>query len=338
VSREIDVDAYAAGVLGGRRAVLARAVTLVESTHTTDRAAARRLLRLLAPYTGRAHRIGISGVPGAGKSTFIDALGSLLTARGHRVAVLAVDPSSSRTGGSVLGDRTRMTRLATDPAAFVRPSPTAGALGGLARATGDVIAVVEAAGFDVVLVETVGVGQSEADVADHVDSFLLLAVAGTGDQLQAIKMGVLERVDLIAVNKADGVNEPAARAAARDLSGALRLVRGAAGRAAPDVLTCSARDGTGVEEVWHRLCRHHAGRVAADALPAHRARQRVSHLRTAVQARLLDRLTGDPAVAALVSTVERAVGAAEITADEGADQIVTALYGGGPDPDRLPGS
>ncbi|GAA3310005.1 hypothetical protein GCM10020295_75950 [Streptomyces cinereospinus] len=209
----MDLDSYVEGVLDGRRAVIARAITLVESARPRDRALAQELLTGLLPHGGRARRIGVSGVPGVGKSTFIDAFGTLLTGLGHRVAVLAVDPSSSRTGGSILGDKTRMERLAVDPAAYVRPSPTAGTLGGVAKATREAIVVMEAAGYDVVLVETVGVGQSETAVADMVDSFLLLTLARTGDQLQGIKKGVLELADVIAVNKADGPHERDARAA-----------------------------------------------------------------------------------------------------------------------------
>ena len=210
----VDVDAYAAGVLAGNRTVLGRAITLVESTKPDDEAAAQELLTRLLPHAGRAHRIGITGIPGVGKSTFIDAVGSDLTVGGHRVAVLAVDPSSSRTGGSILGDKTRMSRLSVDPAAFVRPSPTSGTLGGVTRSTRETIIVVEAAGYDVVLVETVGVGQTETAVANMVDCFLLLMLARAGDELQGIKKGVLELADVIAVNKADGLHERDAEQAA----------------------------------------------------------------------------------------------------------------------------
>ena len=239
----IDLDAYVEGVLGGSRAWLARAITLVESRRPDHRAAAQRLLIELTPRAGEARRIGITGVPGVGKSTFIDALGIQLTADGHRVAVLAVDPSSTRTGGSILGDKTRMARLANDPNAFVRPSPTAGTLGGVAKATREAMVVVEAAGYDVVLVETVGVGQSETAVADMVDTFLLLALARSGDQLQGIKKGVLELADVIAVNKADGDYVLAAKSSARELAAALRLLHSGP---VPPVLTCSALEGTGL--------------------------------------------------------------------------------------------
>src|SRR3954468_24070546 len=222
----IDLDTYVKGVLDGRRAIVARAITLVESTRPQHRVLAQELLTELLPHSGRARRIGISGVPGVGKSTFIDALGTMLTGLGHRVAVLAVDPSSSRTGGSILGDKTRMERLATDPAAFIRPSPTAGTLGGVTRATRETMVVVEAAGYDVVLVETVGVGQSETAVAGMVDFFLVLMLAGAGDELQGIKKGILELADMVAVNKSDAGNEKAAERARREYEGALHLMRG----------------------------------------------------------------------------------------------------------------
>lgn len=223
----IDIDTYVKGVRDGSRAYIARAITLVESTRADHRALAQQLLTELLPFSGTARRVGISGVPGVGKSTFIDALGTMLTGLGHRVAVLAVDPSSTRTGGSILGDKTRMERLAVDPAAFVRPSPSSGTLGGVAKATRETMIVMEAAGYDAVLVETVGVGQSETAVANMVDSFLLLSLARTGDQLQGIKKGVLELADVIAVNKADGPHERDARSAARELAGALRLMHSA---------------------------------------------------------------------------------------------------------------
>ena len=234
-------------MLSGSRTALSRAITLVESTRADHRAASRELLIALAPSSGGAIRVGISGVPGVGKSTFVEALGGLLTAAGHRVGVLAVDPSSVRTRGSVLGDKTRMPTLAADPRAYIRPSPTAGTLGGVARATAQTITILEGGGYDVVLVETVGVGQSETTVAGMVDSFLLLGLARSGDQLQGIKKGVLEIADVVAINKADGDRVTEAKAAARDLAGALRLVRGHArlGPAGADLLGTHRRRGAG---------------------------------------------------------------------------------------------
>src|ERR1700710_1412084 len=257
-SRDVNVPALVDGVLAGDRRVMARAITLVESRRGDHREQAQELLVELLPRAGGARRVGISGVPGVGKSTFIDQLGVTLTGAGSKVAVLAVDPSSARSGGSILGDKTRMSRLAVDPHAFIRPSPTAGTLGGVAQATRESMVVVEAAGYDVVLVETVGVGQSEVAVAEMVDSFLFLTLARTGDQLQGIKRGILEIADVIAVNKADGDRELEARSAARELSGALRLVYAGGDAWVPPVLTCSGLEGHEVDTVWQRIADHRA--------------------------------------------------------------------------------
>ena len=233
------VDSLVDGVRAGDRAAVSRAITLMESSHPEHRARARELLASLEAPARPAVRVGISGLPGVGKSTFIETLGRQLTAAGHRVGVLAVDPSSQRTGGSVLGDKTRMPTLSTDPDAYIRASPSAGTLGGVARATSQAILVLEAAAYDVVLVETVGVGQSETTVAGMVDTFVFLTLARTGDQLQGIKRGILELADVIAVNKADGDRTTEAKVAARELSGALRMVQGR--DSAPTVVTCCAR-------------------------------------------------------------------------------------------------
>ncbi|MGW9170306.1 methylmalonyl Co-A mutase-associated GTPase MeaB [Streptomyces decoyicus] len=327
----IDVERYAEGVRAGSRAWIARAVTLVESTRPDHRAAAQRLLIELLPYSGSARRVGISGVPGVGKSTFIDALGSLLTSAGHRVAVLAVDPSSSRTGGSILGDKTRMERLATDPAAFVRPSPTSGTLGGVARATRESIVVMEAAGYDVVLVETVGVGQSETTVAGMVDTFLLLTLARTGDQLQGIKKGVLELADLVSVNKADGPHERDARSAARELAGALRLLQPPDAAWTPPVLTCSAREGTGLKGLWERVEQHRTLLESTGALAERRRTQQVDWTWSMVRERLIDRLQEHPEVRRLGPGVERAVRDGELTATLAAERLLEAFgLGDGP--------
>ncbi|MFI9612226.1 methylmalonyl Co-A mutase-associated GTPase MeaB [Streptomyces sp. NPDC052023] len=328
----IDLDAYVKGVLDGKRAIVARAITLVESTRPQHRELAQRLLTELLPYSGKARRIGVSGVPGVGKSTFIDAFGTMLTGLGHRVAVLAVDPSSSRTGGSILGDKTRMERLAVDPAAFVRPSPTAGTLGGVAKATRESIVVMEAAGYDVVLVETVGVGQSETAVANMVDSFLLLTLARTGDQLQGIKKGVLELADVLAVNKADGPHERDARAAARELSGALRLMHGKDAYWTPPVLHCSARESTGLDTVWERLEQHRSLLGSTGRLAAKRREQQVDWTWTMVREDLLGRLHAHPAVRALAPDLERQVREGELTATLAAERILRAFGGGEPAP------
>jgi LAO/AO transport system kinase len=321
------VDALHEGVLAGDRAAIARAITLVESRRPDHREQAQRLLAGLSPHTGSAQRVGISGVPGAGKSTFIDTLGSNLTASGHRVAVLAVDPSSARTGGSILGDKTRMTRLAVDPAAFVRPSPSSGTLGGVAKATRETMLVMEAAGYDVVLVETVGVGQSEFVVAGMVDTFLLLTLARTGDQLQGMKRGILEIADVIAVNKADGEHADASQRAARELSGALRLLRGAEEAWQPPVLTCSALRNTGLDQVWKHVQRHRDKLLADGEFEAKRRRQLVDWTRSMVRDRLLEQLE-TPAAKALIAAAEHAVLAGELTAEQAAAQILAGLPGG----------
>ncbi|MFE3517996.1 methylmalonyl Co-A mutase-associated GTPase MeaB [Streptomyces sp. NPDC059166] len=323
----IDVDAYVEGVLDGRRSFVARAITLVESVRPDHRAQAQRLLGALLPHSGRSRRIGISGVPGVGKSTFVDALGTMLTGLGHRVAVLAVDPSSSRTGGSILGDKTRMERLAVDDRAFVRPSPTSGTLGGVARATRESIVVMEAAGYDVVLVETVGVGQSETAVAGMVDTFLLLTLARTGDQLQGIKKGVLELADAVAVNKADGPHERDARSAARELAGALRLMHPVDAAWTPPVLTCSARESTGLDALWERLEQHRTLLESTGRLAEKRSEQQVAWTWAMVRDELLDALRGHPEVRSLAPVVEQRVREGELTATLAAEQILRAFRG-----------
>ncbi|MGW2418384.1 methylmalonyl Co-A mutase-associated GTPase MeaB [Streptomyces sp. NPDC001709] len=321
----IDLDAYVKGVLDGKRAIVARAITLVESTRPGHRSLAQELLTQLLPHSGRARRIGVSGVPGVGKSTFIDAFGTLLTSLGHRVAVLAVDPSSTRTGGSILGDKTRMERLAVDPNAFVRPSPSAGTLGGVAKATRESMVVMEAAGYDVVLVETVGVGQSETTVAEMVDSFLLLTLARTGDQLQGIKKGVLELADVIAVNKADGPHERDARAAARELAGALRLMHGKESFWTPPVLHCSARESAGLDVVWERLEQHRTLLDSTGRLTAKRRDQQVGWTWAMVRDELLGRLHADPAVREAAPDLERQVRDGRLTATLAAERILEAF-------------
>ena len=316
------------GIREGRRAALSQAITLVESSRADHRRAARDLLERLDALRGGSGsptvRVGISGVPGVGKSTFIEALGTRLTGRGSRVGVLAVDPSSMRSGGSVLGDKTRMGRLAADPRAFVRPSPTAGTLGGVARATAQAMVVLEAAGYDVVLVETVGVGQSEVTVAGMVDTFLFLTLARTGDALQGIKKGIVEIADVIAVNKADGDRAAEARVAAKDLAGALRLVRGR--RAAPPVLTCSALTGEGVDEVWAGVLGHRE-RLGADGLARRRARQQLDFTWALVRDELEQRLARSGEVAAVRAEVRDAVLAGRLTATVAADRILAAYDG-----------
>ena len=323
-----DLQRYADGVLGGSRTWIARAITLVESTRADHRASAQELLVSLLPSAGKSRRVGISGVPGVGKSTFIDALGSRLTGEGHRVAVLAVDPSSTRSGGSILGDKTRMARLSADDNAFIRPSPTAGTLGGVATATRESMIVLEAAGHDIVLVETVGVGQSETAVAEMVDSFLFLTLARTGDQLQGIKRGILELADVIAVNKADGSHARDAGRAARDLSGALRLMRppdsSGIGWEVP-VLTCSALTGDGVDAVWQQVVAHQDRLSADGALDRKRRAQQIGWTWTLVRDRLLRSLRDHPEVRAVTAAVEREVRDGTLTPTLAADRILAAF-------------
>ncbi|WP_372727923.1 methylmalonyl Co-A mutase-associated GTPase MeaB [Nocardioides sp.] len=324
----VDVAGLVAGIREGRRAAVSQAITLVESHKPEHRALARELLAELAELQAgapQAVRVGISGVPGVGKSTFIESLGSRLTAAGHRVGVLAVDPSSVRTGGSVLGDKTRMARLATDQRAYIRPSPSAGTLGGVARATFQAISVLEAASYDVVLVETVGVGQSEVTVAGMVDTFLFLTLARTGDQLQGIKKGILEIADVIAVNKADGDREQEARSAARELAGALRLVHGK-GEWAPPVVTCSGLTDVGVDDLWQRVL-DHRDHLGEDGLAAKRARQQLDFTWALVRDELAERLRHSPGVARVRDEVQAAVLAGELPATVAADRILEAYDG-----------
>ena len=315
------------GVLSGDRAAVGRAVTLVESTKPDHRADARRLLDALAPHAGGAQRVGVTGVPGVGKSTFIEALGSMLTAVGHRVAVLAVDPTSTVTGGSILGDKTRMPRLSNDPSAFVRPSPSAGTLGGVTRSTRETMMVLEAAGHDVVLVETVGIGQSETVVAAMVDFFLVLMLPGAGDELQGIKKGVLEMADLIAVNKADGDNVPAARTAVRDYSSALRLTHPTSPTWNPPVMTCSGQNGDGLEDLWGRIADHRSVMTATGEWDDRRRAQRLAWMWSMVEDRLLDSLRADPAVLGLLEAAEAEVIDGLTTPSAAAERLLEAFGG-----------
>jgi len=317
-----DVPALAEGVLAGDRRSMARAITLVESRRADHREAAQELLVVLLPHAGDARRVGISGVPGVGKSTFIDQLGTTLTAAGSRVAVLAVDPSSARSGGSILGDKTRMARLAVDENAFIRPAPTAGTLGGVAQATRESMVVVEAAGYDVVLVETVGVGQSEVTVAEMVDSFLFLTLARSGDQLQGIKRGILEIADVIAVNKADGPGEIESRRTARELAGAIRMLRGHGADWDVPVLTCAGLTGAGLPEVWAKLVEHQDRMRASGELDERRRTQQVRWTWQLVRDGLEHQLRAHPGVRAAVPDLEQAVLAGELTPALAARQVL----------------
>ena len=329
----MDVTDLATRVRARDRAGMARAITLVESSRADHRAAARELVAELAGSNDRVvPRVGISGVPGVGKSTFIETLGRQLTAAGHRVGVLAVDPSSQRTGGSVLGDKIRMPTLSTDPDAYIRASPSAGTLGGVARATSQAIVVLEAAAYDMVLVETVGVGQSETTVAGMVDTFVFLTLARTGDQLQGIKRGVLELADVIAVNKADGDRLTEARGAARELSGALRMVHGR--DAAPAVVTCSGLTGDGVDAVWREVLEHRT-RLGADGLAEKRSHPQLDFAWRLVRDELEQRLRRSEAVRRVRGEVREQVLRGELPAVAAADRLLAAYDSEADDrPDR----
>ncbi|GCA97916.1 ATPase/protein kinase [Mycolicibacterium sp. NCC-Tsukiji] len=316
------VPELAARIRAGDRAALSRAITLVESTRADHRDAAQQLLLELTPEAGSALHVGITGVPGVGKSTTIEALGMHLIERGHRVAVLAVDPSSTRTGGSILGDKTRMAQLAVQPEAYIRPSPTSGTLGGVAKATRETIVLLEAAGYDVVLVETVGVGQSEVTVANMVDTFVFLTLARTGDQLQGIKKGVLELADVIVVNKADGEHAVEAKAAARELSGAIRLIYPRDTLWRPPVLTMSALTGDGLAAMWDTVLKHRETLSAAGEFEARRRAQQVDWTWTMVRDTVLDRVLSNPAVKANRDEVERQVREGELTPALAAQRII----------------
>lgn len=325
-----DIAALATAIRGGDRSALARAITVVESTRADHRRQAQQLLMELMQGTdsvgvaGPAMHVGITGVPGVGKSTTIEALGMYLIEQGHRVAVLAVDPSSTRTGGSILGDKTRMARLAVHPDAYIRPSPTSGTLGGVTKATRETIVLLEAAGFDVILVETVGVGQSEVAVSSMVDTFVFLTLARTGDQLQGIKKGVLELADVIVVNKADGAHATEAKAAARELAAAIRLIYPMQTLWRPPVLTMSAMEGVGLVELWDTILKHRDILTAAGEFEARRRAQQVDWTWAMVRDSVLDQVLNHPGVKDIRAEVERQVRAGEITPALASQQILDA--------------
>lgn len=318
------MDALAERLIAGNRTALAQAITLVESTRCDHQARARALLTDVMAHTGAAWRIGLTGVPGVGKSTLIEALGTHVTGLGRKVAVLAVDPSSSRTGGSIMGDKTRMGALAVDPCAFIRPSPSAGTLGGVARKTRETMLLCEAAGYDVVIVETVGVGQSETVVAEMVDVFVALMLPGAGDELQGIKKGLLELAEILFVNKADGDNAPRARRAARDLEAALHLLAPASPHWSPQVLTGSALTGDGIAGLWDMIASHRDMMERAGVMAERRSGQQVRWLWSMVEARVLDAFRSDPSVRSAAAGLERAVASGRLPASEAAERLLTA--------------
>ena len=335
VAKQLTVDDYSNGVLRRDRAVLGRAITLVESSNPDHRALAQGVLTALLPHTGASHRIGISGVPGVGKSSFIEAFGCRLLDAGHRVAVLAVDPSSTVTRGSILGDKTRMERLASAEDAFVRPSPTGGSLGGVARKTRESILLCEAAGFDVVLVETVGVGQSETMVAEMVDCFLLLELTGAGDELQGIKRGILELADIIAINKADGDNLARAERARAELERALHILRPTSrdGGWTPRAVVSSSLTGLGLDEIWHLVVEHRRSLVERGQFDARRRQQLLDWMWSLVDQGLLAAVREHPGVAAMVGRLEAEVLDGRTTPTSAASTILEA-FGLGPPRDK----
>ena len=324
-SRNQQPSNLARGIRAGDRATLARAITLIESKRADHRKVAHLLVQDLLPLTGKAVRLGITGAPGAGKSTTIDALGTSLTAKGHKIAVLAVDPSSTRTGGSILGDKTRMARLASDANAFVRPSPSSGTLGGVAAKTRETMLLCEAAGYDVVMVETVGIGQSETAVADMTDFFLVLMLAGAGDELQGLKKGIVELADMIAVNKADGDNIARAKVAAAEYRAALNILSPHSANWSPPVLTYSALTGNGIAELWSQVLAHKEKMTGSGELAARRREQQVKWMWTMLEERLTARLRNDPAVRAKLRQVEAAVAAGKLAPTLAVEEIAQLL-------------
>ncbi|MDB4989566.1 MAG: transport system ATPase [Myxococcaceae bacterium] len=323
--RELTADDYVAGVRANDRAILGRAISLVESNARAHYELAQAVLTRLLPYTGGSHRVGISGVPGVGKSTFIEALGTTLTGKGHKVAVLAVDPTSERTKGSILGDKTRMVLLSQDLNAFIRPSPSSGSLGGVGRKTRETMLLCEAAGFDVVLVETVGVGQSETMVAEMVDFYLVLMLAGAGDELQGIKRGILELADVIAVNKADSGNEKQAERARLEYEGALHLMHAGKDGWQVPVVKCSGVTGTGLDTLWAHIERYRSEGTASGQLQARRQDQLLRWTWQMVEHELLATLRNHPDVKRVVPELEHKVHNGELTATLGAQHILEAF-------------
>lgn len=319
--------ALAESLMAGDRRALARAITLIESTRPDHRHQAEALMEKLLPLAGRSIRIGITGVPGVGKSTFIEAFGLHVIGKGHKVAVLAIDPSSRRGGGSILGDKTRMAELAAAPEAFIRPSPSGGTLGGVARRTREALLACEAAGFDVVLVETVGVGQSETAVADMSDVFVLLLQPGGGDELQGLKKGIIEMADLLVVNKADGDLKPAAKRSANEYAAALRLLRPTSVNWIPEVLMCSAIEGAGIAEVWQEISRYREALGKSGEIRARRAGQAKAWMWSEVHETLAARLRAHAGVRATVRALEARVAAGHATPSQAAHRLLAAFLG-----------
>lgn len=325
VKSQPSADQFAEGVAAGDRAMLARAITLIESTKPEHQALAQQVLQQLLPRTGGAIRLGITGVPGVGKSTTIDQLGMNLVESGLKVAVLAVDPTSRRTGGSILGDKTRMSQLSQSPNAFIRPSPSAGTLGGVARKTRETMAIVEAAGFDVVIVETVGVGQSETAVADMVDFFLVLLLPGGGDDLQGIKKGIIELADMIAINKADGDNVMRAERAAAEYRNALHILAPQSATWSPPVLTISGATNVGLDKLWAKILQHRELMTATGEFAQRRREQAVGWMRDMLEARLMDALHSNAKVASELPQIEADVREGRLLPTLAVDRVMTLM-------------
>jgi LAO/AO transport system kinase len=322
-----DEQYYSEGVLAQDKRIVAKTITLIESSLGQHQSVARQVINRLLPETGKAVRLGISGVPGAGKSTFIESLGTLLVEKGHRVAVLAVDPSSKRSGGSVLADKTRMEKLSVAENAFIRPSPSGGTLGGVARKTRETMLVCEAAGYDVMIVETVGVGQSETTVASMVDFFLLLMIAGAGDELQGIKKGVLEVADAIAVNKADGDNVERAERACQQFENALHYLTPASPVWTPRAMTCSSLelDNPGILKIWETILEHRRLYLESGALENKRQQQALDWMWSLLKEGLRERFFSNPNIVKRLPQVTRSVEKGEITPTAAADELLFSL-------------